>query len=723
MPVEVLEKPKVLAQEVPQKERLLYDVEFTALHTRILLGGDALNPANRNLPEVTKKDITEKSIDDRDYKAFEKGSREQRRAFWEGKGDFDEQKIKWIQDTVKTFHDGSEFFTKSDRGQKWVQVFDRLGINAKEFSEKDALHLYDKYLSGTSQDQKSKQFVKDIIQNPNYTHQDLDAVSWIGSIFGVNPQSQEVAGANEVIVDYVYVEKQVQDNPDAIVALANETHPIPIDEQGNTKNEARRNIILPLEERKLNFLWDGANLQETSVKTQDILVIKEKSPQTPEVPWDQWLGQLQERFQHWRQEEKPSDPNKWEWPPKMPNLPEQHKRIWTEIPSDYEQDIVDENKKIRNIKGESTTGVFYRPGIGYGGALHEVLDKMGTYGTMVVSDPVYEGKEMVGWSEGLLPIDYYVRALNLIYPQDLRVALTNNYRESGKIVSPEQYELAEIPAGGMATIDFKVNGVNLTLHLLAEDMTKFSPDRYDTLGLGRPTPYNHDKAKDPRYSKDFKVSAMQNLATGGIIDYHEGNFSFLPSALPPEVFGFKTVYSKDTRRIVQKNEDVGERLQGASKTVQAIHEALGVLAGYLPGENGGDYYKSLNKYREEGQSEITLEDVINRYNERLIKIAQFIATLPDEIQDKTLKRLEFLFMNPIATNGKIDVEKVKKIDEAPEDPDNPKPVIERYAHYPYFGRPQKLINDSKAGNIDLIDYYNKVIDKFYTAFTQLRHSN
>lgn len=464
------------------------------------------------------------------------------------------------------------------------------------------------------------------------------------------------------------------------------------------------------------------NMKELQpVSSLNILVIKEGSPQTPEVPWNQWLGHLQERFKHWMQEEKPTDPDKGEWPPKMPNLPEEHRRMWLEIPSEYQSDIVDENKKISNIKGESATGVFYRPGIGYGGALWEVLDKIGTYRTMVVSDPVYEAQEMVSWSEGLLPINYYARVLSLIEPQEMQVTLTDNYRQSGKVIDAEQYETAEIPAGGMATIDFKVNGVNLTLHLLAEDMTKFSPNRYDILGLGRPTPYNPDKAKDPRYSEDFKIRAMQNLAIDGIVDYHEGNFSFLPSTLSPEVFGFKTVYSEDTRRIVQKTEDVGERLEPAFKTVAAIHEALGVLAGSLPEASWAGYYKTLNQYRE-GQPEITLDDVMKGYSERLSEIAKFIATLPKEMQGKVLKRVEFLFMNPVATNGQLDKAKVMKIHEAPEDPDKPAPTEEGSSHYPYFGNPVGLIKDHNEGNIDIFDYYDKVTDDFYTAFPKLKQS-
>lgn len=83
-----------------------------------------------------------------------------------------------------------------------------------------------------------------------------------------------------------------------------------------------------------------------------------------------------DKFKHWRDEEKSPDPEKTEWPPKMPNLPDQHRRIWTEIPlPEDRKNILEENERVRGLKGDRSTGIFYRPGIGYGGALDEIFRK------------------------------------------------------------------------------------------------------------------------------------------------------------------------------------------------------------------------------------------------------------------------------------------------------------------------------------------------------------
>jgi len=453
--------------------------------------------------------------------------------------------------------------------------------------------------------------------------------------------------------------------------------------------------------------------------TRPSLIIEERAPQNPEISWDEWVGQQRDTFKHWRYEEKPVDPEKSEWPPKMPNLPDQHRRIWTEIPSEYREDILEENKRVRSLKGGRSDGIFYRPGIGYGGALDEILGKIGTYHTIVVTDPVYEGKEMLSWSEGLLPVDYYIRSLALIDAQEIRVTITDNYSKSGRVVETKLYESAEIPAGGMATIDFKVNGVNLTIHLLAEDMTRFHPDAYDILGLGRPTPYNPDKAKDPRYSEDFTIKGIRNLAINGIVDYHEDNFRFLPSYLPPEVFGFKVAYSKDGANIVQKITDVKDRLDGAFKTETEIHEALGALAGSMPGENWAGYFRELNQYRE-GQREITVDDVIQVYRQRLDSIAKFVAALPSQEAQATLERMRFLFMNPLVTDGQIDEQKIKKINETSDNPDNPTPYEEGSYRRPYFGSPNRLIREHNEKKINIFEYYKRLIKEFYDVFHQFK---
>lgn len=441
------------------------------------------------------------------------------------------------------------------------------------------------------------------------------------------------------------------------------------------------------------------------------LHIKELSPQRPEIPWNKWLNQTFERFKYWTQKD-PSD-TEWHWPPRYPNLPEEHQQISPEIPNYDTGPIRRVNGIFRKLRGEGSKDIFYRPGIGYGGLLNEIIEKVGTFGTMVVTDPVYEKSEMSGWSEGLLPVDYYVETLKLLNPKNLKVSIAEDYTKEGRELPAEEYSSAQIPKGGMAKISVTLNGVQMDILLLAEDMTKLNLSKYDSLGLGRPTPYNPEKAVDPRGDLSFNKKIIKGLSTGGLIDYFEDNFTFLPKDLPPQVLGFKLVYDQKGNKIVQKVEDLAERLDPALQINSTIHEALGALAGILPGTLWLGYYKHLEGL--DGYEKVTLADVVSAYGKHLEEIRAFIETLPQDQAITMRERMEFLFMNPIATSGKIDIEKIKKINKSPANPYKPK---ERGAgsDHPYFGSPLGLIRDHNNGEIDIFLYYQQLIDRFYATF-------
>lgn len=299
MAIEAPTRPaSIAAQEAPQGEKPpTFGEYFAALHTRILLGGMAFNPT-AELPEVTKSALIQRNLETRDYMAFENGSREQRKAHW-GEGNFDEQKAAWLEDIVSKFNsEQARKFFAGAQGQQWAKVFSGLGINATEFNEDKARQLYEKYLSGTAADQKSKQFIKDILSDPELNVEDpqtLNAISWIGNIFGNTSKSPEeikaqIANAADVMVNCVYAEKQFIDNPDAIVGLANEIHRVPIDNQGNTTDKPRRNVFSSDEEvRRLNFLWRGLQTQpETTQPATPTSPTQptgpEPTPQTQEEP-------------------------------------------------------------------------------------------------------------------------------------------------------------------------------------------------------------------------------------------------------------------------------------------------------------------------------------------------------------------------------------------------------------------------------------------------------
>lgn len=441
-----------------------------------------------------------------------------------------------------------------------------------------------------------------------------------------------------------------------------------------------------------------------------------ETSQTPEIPWDQWFDRLRERFEYWGQEE-PQEVKEDEFPglPVLPYLPEEYKRIG--LPLSYFDHIAEQNKKIREIRGENSQDIFYRPGLGATNVTEEILDKIGAYKTMIVTDPVYAEKEMIDWSEGILPIDFYVRSLNVIGAKDMKILLANDYKVPGRNVDLEEYRSLEIPKGGMAEINCRINGVNLSFRLLTEDMTKLDLRGFQILSLGQPTPFHkndqsaEEEIYDPRGNNDFQIRAIENLSIGGVICYDRG-FEYFPKSIPLEAFGFSEVSSKDGRMIVQKKEDVSDKLAKVFQIPEIIGDIVFVLSARHPKLTWA-YYKDVSP-----EYQVAIEDILDAYKEKLEKISDLTNSISDKnIQLKIIKRVEFLLMNPIASNRVLDEGKVKKIVKAPEDPDNPE---EKKGFGPYFGSPRGLIEDHNAGNINIWEYYKKIIDEFYAKFPQLK---
>src|SRR5581483_2668825 len=95
-------KPEV--QNAPEREFRAPSPEFSR---RVLVGPknpDVLNPNRKDVPSPSKEDLG--NFQDRDYTLFTNKSLEERRAYWETKGEgrtFDEQKTSWTDSLQETF--------------------------------------------------------------------------------------------------------------------------------------------------------------------------------------------------------------------------------------------------------------------------------------------------------------------------------------------------------------------------------------------------------------------------------------------------------------------------------------------------------------------------------------------------------------------------------------------------------------------------------------------
>lgn len=303
----------------------------------------------------------------------------------------------------------------------------------------------------------------------------------------------------------------------------------------------------------------------------------------------------------------------------------------------------------------------------------------------------------------------------------MKIFLSSDYRIPRRPVDLEDYGSTEIPKGGMGKINCTINGVNLSFYLLTEDMTKLAIGKFQILSFGAPTPFHksdqpeEEKVVDPRNDINFQIRAIKDLSASGVICY-SGGFEYFPKSLPLEAFGFSEVYSKGSFKIAQKREDIGDRLEEAYRVAKIIEDTKFALAATHPELVEYGYYKNAPKKRR-----VTLEKVINVYQERLKKISRFVNSIPNkDIQMRVGRRIEFLLVNPIATDGVLDEAKVVNIMDAPEDADHPE---EKLGFGPYFGNPAGLIRDHNEGKIDIYEYYKRLISEFYTRLPQLKQQS
>lgn len=248
MPVEAPRRQE--SNPSPEAQEVVRGYHFAALHPRLLIGGEALNPEKSDLAPLTTESLG--NIRERDYKVFAEASNTERRAYW-GEGDFKEQKREWVEKVTATFQKGNKFFTESKKGQQWSKVLTRVGIQAAEFSPQQAEEFYQRYLQAQGQDERMKLFVQQIISFPNYQPQDLEAVYWLAHTFGKK--------SAEVIFHLISAEKQLQDNPEILVRNANQ----PASAGEGAVN--RINVLTTDEKRILKFLWNKEQGEEAGDNT------------------------------------------------------------------------------------------------------------------------------------------------------------------------------------------------------------------------------------------------------------------------------------------------------------------------------------------------------------------------------------------------------------------------------------------------------------------------
>lgn len=243
-------------QEVPAAKEIFSTAKQTvALQTRLILGGEALNPEKTDLSKATDESLID--ISQQTFDRLNTASTNERSRYWQekslsdpGLNSFEAQKKSWAAAMVES--SGEEGFT-----------------------EEHAMAIYDRYFTGEGKISGIDRFVQDMIaglmvqnQNGNFEealNQRLPEIKKMANIFGGN--SAELVEASIIAKSKLILPGKKQE----LIAQANEEAIV------SSKLQTRHNYLNPVEDRLLRWLDQNKTLD----KSKDV----SRPPQSGEYYW------------------------------------------------------------------------------------------------------------------------------------------------------------------------------------------------------------------------------------------------------------------------------------------------------------------------------------------------------------------------------------------------------------------------------------------------------
>lgn len=235
--------PMAEAESTPAKETrtpreaITFHEGYDALRTRLLLGGDNINPEKKDIAPVRQEEIP--PMAKRDYGIFEHASEYERARYWQNKeGDHLQT---WINDTKNALQSTKDFFQNDDSGKRWKELFAHLGLNTEDPTAENITTYYRKYFSAEKDSTAVKQFVSDVLsfyttgdagkQSLDYASlkQDRAGIQWLANMFGDK--------SAEIVAQLTDAEARLIVEPAPLLAKAN-------------------NNPSPSEKALLTFLWE-----------------------------------------------------------------------------------------------------------------------------------------------------------------------------------------------------------------------------------------------------------------------------------------------------------------------------------------------------------------------------------------------------------------------------------------------------------------------------------
>ncbi|QQG44223.1 MAG: hypothetical protein HYW86_05185 [Candidatus Roizmanbacteria bacterium] len=244
-------------------ERLQFKKGLIGLQSRLLLGGQALNP-DHDMPDLDENSLSVSLVvrEQTTYKYLSTASTRERKDYWRGQNvqGFEAQKKLWLEQTTSAFQTSKEYFNNAG----WDKFFEKIGINSQQFTINDAENLYSTYFQGDNKASQVQTFISKVVQayadgqNIDYEKlkQDLPAIKWIAKIFG--------GTSSEVLTQLIDAEVKVQktDLRQAFITQVNEKT------QVETQEKSKINRLTDEEKRLLTFVWNGRTGEITTSKTQ-----------------------------------------------------------------------------------------------------------------------------------------------------------------------------------------------------------------------------------------------------------------------------------------------------------------------------------------------------------------------------------------------------------------------------------------------------------------------
>lgn len=197
--------PLAVAESASPKE-VLADERAVALHTRLLLGKDALDPDKTDLPEVDAQKLASQHQETRDdtLNKMSAASTVDRWEYWQKKGGaFDEQMQNWIAEIIQSYKNPSTNATTLSATLTRLNLGegnDR--INLANLDETNAIKLFQRYFAENSYQvtikaengdfvtipSHVKRFIDDVAAsyqgNYEQLQADLPSIQWIAAMFG-----------------------------------------------------------------------------------------------------------------------------------------------------------------------------------------------------------------------------------------------------------------------------------------------------------------------------------------------------------------------------------------------------------------------------------------------------------------------------------------------------------------------------------------------------------